>query len=197
MYRWDHLLWHIKASMMCKDPSSRFQQDAKVKNWSFLEESSLNQWFVKTQKRDRTPSVLSLWAKCTQNDGEHGVWSNKWSCLNFGKGRRSLLWSFVPKAKTPDYYHRTRRGLGYVSTPIPSASKSEESLYHIYSSGTSTLESDVSVVNIFRELSVNMVSTSHLEDGDEEMIQSDTDPWIKHLNTLGYSFRTTRTTHGR
>ena len=29
-----------------------------------------------------------------------------------------------------------------------------------------------------------MVSTSHLEDGDEEMIQSDTDPWIKHLNTL-------------
>ena len=34
------------------------------------------------------------------------------------------------------------------------------------------------------ELSVNMVSTSHLEDGDEEMIQSDTDPWIKHLNAL-------------
>ena len=29
-----------------------------------------------------------------------------------------------------------------------------------------------------------MVSTSHLEDGDEEMIQSDTDPWIKHLNNL-------------
>ena len=29
-----------------------------------------------------------------------------------------------------------------------------------------------------------MVSTSHPEDGDEEMIQSDTDPWIKHLNAL-------------
>ena len=29
-----------------------------------------------------------------------------------------------------------------------------------------------------------MVSTSYPEDGDEEMIQSDTDPWIKHLNTL-------------
>jgi len=37
---------------------------------------------------------------------------------------------------------------------------------------------------IFKELSVNMISTSHPEDGDEEMIQSDTDPWIKHLNTL-------------
>ena len=31
---------------------------------------------------------------------------------------------------------------------------------------------------------MNMVSTSHLEEEDEEMIQSDTDPWIKHLNTL-------------
>ena len=40
----------------------------------------------------------------------------------------------------------------------------------------SSWESDVSVGNIFRELSVNMVSTNHLEDGDEEMIQSDTDP---------------------
>jgi len=41
-----------------------------------------------------------------------------------------------------------------------------------------------SVGNIIRELSMNMVSTSHLKDGDEEMIQSDADPWIKHLNTL-------------
>ena len=38
--------------------------------------------------------------------------------------------------------------------------------------------------NIFKDLSVNMVSTSHPKDGDEEMIQSDTDPWIQHLNTL-------------
>ena len=45
-------------------------------------------------------------------------------------------------------------------------------------------ESDVSVGNIFKDLSVNMVSTSHLEDRDEEMSQSDTNPWIKHLNTL-------------
>jgi len=45
--------------------------------------------------------------------------------LNFGKGRRTLLRSFVPKGKAPDYYHRTCRGLGYVSTPIPSASESE------------------------------------------------------------------------
>ena len=29
-----------------------------------------------------------------------------------------------------------------------------------------------------------MVSTNHSEDGDEEIIQLDTDPWIKHLNIL-------------
>jgi len=96
--------------------------------------------------------------------------------LNFGKGRRTLLQSFVPKGKTPDYYHQTRRGLGYVSTSVPSASDSGGSSGRDYSSDTSSWESDVSVGNIFRELSVNMVSTSHLEDEDEGMIQSDTDP---------------------
>jgi len=50
--------------------------------------------------------------------------------------------------------------------------------------------SDISVGVIFESLSVNMVSASHLEDDgediikSEEMIQSDYDPWIKHLNTL-------------
>jgi len=98
------------------------------------------------------------------------------SGLNFDKERRTLLRSFVPKGKAPDYYHQTRRRLRYVSTPISSASESEESLYHDLSSGMSLWESDVSVSNIFKELSVNMVSTSHPKDGDEEMIQSDTDP---------------------
>ena len=89
--------------------------------------------------------------------------------LNFGKGRRALLRAFIPKGKAPDYYHRTLRGLGYVSTPIPSASESEESLYLNHSSDTSSWESGVSVGNIFKDLSVNMVSTSHLK-MDEEMI---------------------------
>jgi len=90
--------------------------------------------------------------------------------LNFEKGRRTLLQSFVPKGKTPDYYHRTRRGLGYVSTPIPSAAESEESLYHNHSSGTSSWELGVSVGNLFRELSANIVSTSHLEDGRNDPV---------------------------
>ena len=60
--------------------------------------------------------------------------------------------------------------------PIPSDFESEESLYYDHSSGTSSWESNVSIDTIFRNLLVNMVSTSHLEDEDEEMIQSDTDP---------------------
>jgi len=58
-----------------------------------------------------------------------------------------------------------------VSTPTPSASEFEESLCHNYSSCTSSWESDVSLDKIFRELSVNIVSTRHLEDRNEEMIQ--------------------------
>ena len=106
--------------------------------------------------------------------------------LNFGKGRRTLLRSFVPKGKAPDYYHKTHRGLGYVSTPPPSDQESKDCDYHDHSSGTSSWDSDVSIRNIFNTLSVNMTSVSHQEDEDEneELIQCDTDPWIKLLNTL-------------
>ena len=40
-------------------PSLSSQQDAKIKNWSFLEESIPNQWFVKTLKA-RQKSISSL-----------------------------------------------------------------------------------------------------------------------------------------
>jgi len=66
--------------------------------------------------------------------------------LNFDKGRRTLLRSFVPKGKAPDYYHQTRRGLGYMSTPISSAYESEESLYHYRSLGTSSCQMSVSTI---------------------------------------------------
>ena len=69
-----------------------------------------------------------------------------------------------------------------MSTLIPSDFEFEESVYHDHSPGTSSWELDVNVGAIFRNLSVNMVSTSHLE--DEKLIQLDTDPWMKHLNTL-------------
>ena len=94
------------------------------------------------------------------------------------------------EGKDPDYYHKTRRGLSYVSISVSSDSESEEEVYHDSSSATSSWDSDVSIGDIFGSLSVNLVSTSHLEDDREdtfkyeELIQSDSDPWIKHLNTL-------------
>ena len=114
----------------------------------------------------------------------------KESRLNFGRGNRILLRSFVPKGKDPDYYHKTWRWLGYVSTLVLLNFESEE-VYHNSSSATSSWDSDVSVGVIFESLSVNMVLASYLEDDrediieSEELIESDSDPWIKHLNTLG------------
>jgi len=74
--------------------------------------------------------------------------------------------------------------------PVLSDPESEKEICHDSSSAMSLWDSDVSISDIFRSLSVNMVSTSHLEDDkedtfeSEELIQLDSDPWIKHLNTL-------------
>jgi len=48
----------------------------------------------------------------------------------------------------------------------------------------SSWESDVTIGTIFKYFSVSMISTSHPDEEDEEMIQSDTDLLIKYLNTL-------------
>ena len=94
----------------------------------------------------------------------------------------------MPKGKAPDYYHKTRRGLGYVTTLVSSDQESDKCTLGDHSSGTSPWDFDVSIGDIFRTLSVNMTTISHLEDEDEdegeELIQSDTDPWNKYLNIL-------------
>ena len=116
------------------------------------------------------------------HDRKNGVRFTKGSGLNFGKGKRALLHSFVPKGKEPDHYHRTQRGLGYISMPVLSDFKSEEEVYHDNLSAALSWDSDVSVGGIFERLSVNMVLASHLKDDEEgtfnyeELIQSDSDP---------------------
>ena len=72
------------------------------------------------------------------HDGKMGYDFTKGSGLNFGKGKRALLRSFVPKGKDPYYYHKTRRGLGYVSMLVLSDSESEEEIYHGSSSAISS-----------------------------------------------------------
>ena len=88
----------------------------------------------------------------------------KKSGLNFNKRKGALLRSFVPKGKDPDYYYKNRRRLSYVTILVSSNQESEKKVYHDSSSATLSWDSDVSVDNIFGSLSVNMISTSHLED---------------------------------
>ena len=91
--------------------------------------------------------------------------------LNFGKGRRIPLQPFVLKGKPQNYYDRTRRGLGYVTPPEQSESEDESfSSTQSQSSSLSEWESDVSVGVVFKNLSVNMTSTSHIEEEGEDQL---------------------------
>jgi len=56
----------------------------------------------------------------------------KRSGLNFSKGRRTLIRSFVPNEKAPDYY---RMGLGYVSTPASSDFEAEQWVLKVHLDG--------------------------------------------------------------
>jgi len=97
----------------------------------------------------------------------------KGSGLHFSKGKRTLIRSFAPKGKDPDYYRKTRRGLGYVTTPVSSDSEFKKEVYHDSSSTISSLDSDVSVSDIVESFSVYMISTSHLEDDGEDSFESE------------------------
>jgi len=97
----------------------------------------------------------------------------KESCLNFSKGKWALLPSFVPKGKDPNYYHKTRRGLDYVSTQVLLDPESEKEVHYDSSSAISWWDSDVNVGNIFKSLSMNMVSTSYLEEDGEDTFESE------------------------
>ena len=104
--------------------------------------------------------------------------------LNFGKGRRIPLQPFVPKGKPPNYYDRTRRGLGYV-TPTEQSESEDGSLSPIQSqsSSSSGWEYDVSVGAVFKNLSVNMTSASHIEEEDESQLEPlDCDPWAQQMS---------------
>jgi len=82
--------------------------------------------------------------------------------LNFRRGQRGLLWTFVLKGKPTNYYNKTRRGLGYVIPPALFQSEEDKSLLSL-SSILSECKSDVSVGVLFKNLFVNMTSINQLE----------------------------------
>lgn len=70
------------------------------------------------------------------------------------------------KGKDINYYHRIRRGLGYVFDPLTSTSESNDSIFHDHSSSNSSWDLDNSIGEMFRRLSINMVSTSRPGEDD-------------------------------
>jgi len=82
---------------------------------------------------------------------------------------------FVPlyrKAKNPITAIRPE-GDSVMYLPISSDPKSKKEVYHDSSSAMSSWDSDVSISDIFRSLSVNMVSTSPFEDDGEDTCESE------------------------
>jgi hypothetical protein len=108
--------------------------------------------------------------------------------LNFGKGKRTPLWYQLVRDKSPGYYQQHHRGLGYVTTPTSSDCEQDECTVSCHSSETSSWDSDTSIGDAFRTLSVNMVAVNHLEveteDQIKDLIRPNDDPWVKHLETL-------------
>src|SRR5438270_7132891 len=99
--------------------------------------------------------------------------------LNCGKGRKAPLESFNPRG------WKDHRGLGYSTMPDQSDVDSNPLARYDHSSDTSSFSSDVSVGTLFEPVSVNMVSAQPEPDDDEiELINTEDDPWIRHLNTL-------------
>ena len=99
--------------------------------------------------------------------------------LNFKKGRRGFLRSFVPRGKPANYYDKTHRGLGYV-TPTPPATVQSEDNKSIpsHSASSSEWDSDVSVGTVFKELTINMTSNNQLE----PIEATNEEPWAQQLD---------------
>ena len=89
--------------------------------------------------------------------------------LNFEKGRRDLLRTFMLKGKPANYYNKTHRELGYVTSPTLLQFEDDKSIQSL-STTSSEWESDVSVGMLFKNLSVNMTSIDQLE--HEEAIET-------------------------
>src|SRR3954464_11624331 len=99
--------------------------------------------------------------------------------LNNGKGRRAPL-DVINSRNWQD-----NRGLGYSTTPDQSDVDSNPLARYDHSSDTSSFNSDVSVGTLFEPVSVNMVSAQPEPYDDEiELINTEDDPWIRHLNML-------------
>jgi len=85
----------------------------------------------------------------------------------------------VPRGKPANFYDNTRRGLGYITPTPPATVQSEDNKPILsHSASSSEWDSDVSVGTVFKELTINMTSSSQLEPA--EVI--DEEPWTQQLD---------------
>lgn len=76
--------------------------------------------------------------------------------LNFGKGVRTHPLPSVPKYKSIDYYHITKRGLGYIFDFNAPVTKSDGSASQSHLSSTSSWDSDYSIEELFNYFTIKM-----------------------------------------
>ena len=106
--------------------------------------------------------------------------------LYFGRGRRTFPRPFVPKGKPDDFYHKLRRGLGYITPTPPQCHESwreaRDSSSTNSSAESSLWESDVSIGAMFKGLTANMATANPEESDGEDQIPVTIDSWDQHLN---------------
>lgn len=85
--------------------------------------------------------------------------------LYIGKGRRSLLRSFIPEGKELDYYYKTSRGFEYVTTFNPS--DIEDMICQ--NTENSDWDLDISLGILSKELTANMMSANLILHEDDEL----------------------------
>ena len=107
--------------------------------------------------------------------------------LLFGKGRRAPLLPFAPRGKHNNYYHQSRRGLGYASPPQARCLESYKDTEDDYSTDESAesllWDSDVSTGTVFKGLIANMTIADSLENGEDDQMSSYPDHWSHHLDS--------------
>lgn len=90
--------------------------------------------------------------------------------LNFSKGVRTQPLPSTLNGKSNDYYHRTKRELGYIFDFYASTSEFDDSVCHKHLSIMLSWETDYCIRELFMGLRVNMALISHLVEDEDEGI---------------------------
>lgn len=92
-------------------------------------------------------------------------------------GWRNLLCLFILKGKSPNYYHKTHRELGYVMHYMPLEAELKQPINPKGNKDTMDWDSNISTGAIFQDLTANVTSTSN-NVGDNDLPPLLEDLWV-------------------